>query len=104
MNVVLFWRDEIPEGWQQLPGAPSRRIAGMLPAHMGGLKAIQSEQSVVVAGYGAAVVNNEPAFTPPGFPERYRRLFVSILGAHQAYTPKGGTGVAVRTLVEWLSR
>ncbi len=89
MNVLLFWRNEIPDGWQQLPGAPTRRIAGMLPAHMGGLTEIQSEQSVVVAGYGAAVVNNEPASIPPGFPERYKRLFVSILGAHQEFTPKG---------------
>jgi hypothetical protein len=35
MHVTLFWRDEIPSDWRQLPGAPDRRIAGMLPAHMG---------------------------------------------------------------------
>ena len=32
MNMVLYWRDEIPRGWQQLDGTPSRRIAGQLPA------------------------------------------------------------------------
>src|SRR5262249_3702736 len=35
MNVVLFWRDAIPAGWQAPPGAPSPRIAGMQPATMG---------------------------------------------------------------------
>ncbi len=58
MNLTLFWRDEIPEGWIAPAGAPSARIAGQLPASMGGLPAVQSEQSVVVYGYGAVVVNN----------------------------------------------
>lgn len=91
MNVVLFWRDEIPADWQQLPGAPSRRIAGQLPANMGdpARTAIQSEQSVVVAGYGALVVNNEPASIPPGFPPLALRLLVSYLGDDPAYTPHG---------------
>jgi hypothetical protein len=66
MNVVLFWRDAIPDDWTALPGAPDRRIAGMQPADMGDpeLEAIQSEQSVVVAGYGALVVNNVPRNAP----------------------------------------
>ena len=70
MNVVAFWRDGVPKGWKRLPGAPSRRIAGQLPADMGdpGLQAIQTEQSVVVGGNGALVVNNDPASIPPGFP------------------------------------
>ena len=24
MNLTLFWREDIPEDWQQLPGTPSR--------------------------------------------------------------------------------
>jgi hypothetical protein len=66
MNVVLFWRDAIPDGWQAPAGAPERRIAGMLPADMGDpeIEAIQSEQSVVVAGHGALVVNNVPRNVP----------------------------------------
>ena len=38
----------------------------MLPADMGDpdLREIQSEQSVVVAGYGALVVNNVPRNVP----------------------------------------
>lgn len=91
MNVVLFWRDAIPPDWQQLPGTPSRRIAGQLPADMGDpmRTAIQSEQSVVVAGYGALVVNNEPASIPAGFPPVAVRLLVSYLGDDPAYTPHG---------------
>ncbi|MEW6268378.1 MAG: hypothetical protein AB1689_03670 [Thermodesulfobacteriota bacterium] len=91
MNVVLLWRDDIPAGWRQLPGAPSRRIAGQLPADMGdpARTAIQSEQSVVVAGYGALVVNNEPASIPPGFPPLALRLLVSYLGDDPAFTPHG---------------
>jgi hypothetical protein len=66
MNMVLFWRDEIPQGWEQLPNAPSRRIAGMLRADIGfdDAEAVQTEQSVVVGGYGAFVVNNAPASKP----------------------------------------
>jgi hypothetical protein len=59
MNVVLFWRNEIPADWKQLPGAPSRRMAGMVPASMGPLQleAVQTEQSVVVAGYWSSLQN-----------------------------------------------
>jgi len=91
MNVVYFWRDEIPADWQPLPGAPSRRIAGQLPANMGDptRTAIQTEQSVVTSGYGALVVNNEPASIPPGFPDAAVRLLVSYLGNDPAFTPHG---------------
>jgi hypothetical protein len=61
MKLVAFWRDKIPEGFQQLPGTKSPHIAGQTPV-TAGLKPlpefIQSEQSVVVHGYGAFVVNN----------------------------------------------
>jgi hypothetical protein len=91
MNVVLFWRDGIPEDWKALPDAPDRRIAGMLPANMGDpeLKEIQSEQSVVVAGYGALVVNNVPRNIPWYLPERARSLLISYLGSEPRYQPFG---------------
>lgn len=60
MKIVAFWRDEIPEDAIPVEGADAR-IAGQreitcgLPAST---EWIQSEQSVVVAGYGAFVVNN----------------------------------------------
>jgi hypothetical protein len=61
MKLVAFWRDAIPAGWKTLPGAKSERIAGQIPV-TAGLKTlpefVQSEQSVVVNGYGAFVVNN----------------------------------------------
>lgn len=91
MNVVLFWRDEIPGDWDTLPGSPDRRIAGMLPADMGdpSLSEIQSEQSVVVAGYGALVVNNVPRNVPWYLPTRARSLLVSYLGSDPEYQPYG---------------
>ncbi len=91
MNVVLFWRDAISEDWRTLEGAPDRRIAGMLPADMGDpdLKEIQSEQSVVVAGYGALVVNNVPRNAPWYLPSRARSLLVSYLGSNPRYQPYG---------------
>ncbi len=91
MNVVAFWRDGIPKGWRQLPGAPSRRIAGQQAANMGDpkLAAIQTEQSVVVGGYGALVVNNEPASVPADFPAAGTRVLVGYAGADPAFTPHG---------------
>jgi hypothetical protein len=91
MNLVLFWRDAIPEAWQALPGETERRIAGSLPANMGdpALAAIQSEQSVVVAGYGALVVNNAPRNPPWYLPERAKGLLVGWLGSDPAHQPRG---------------
>jgi hypothetical protein len=91
MNVVLFWRDEIPEDWEVIEGAPDRRIAGLLPVDMGDpdRDQIQSEQSVVVAGYGALVVNNVPRNVPWYLPSRAATLLVSLLGSHPEYQPFG---------------
>jgi hypothetical protein len=91
MNLMLFWRDAIPPDWQQLPGTPDRRIAGMLPANLGDpeLPAIQSEQSVVVSGTGAFVVNNTPRNVPWYLPKRARGVLIGWLGAHPDYQPFG---------------
>jgi hypothetical protein len=84
MNVVLFWRDEIPPDWQALEAAPDRRIAGMAAVTMDDpkLTEIQSEQSVVVAGYGALVVNNIPRNIPWYLPKRASTLLVSLLASN----------------------
>lgn len=89
MNMVLFWRDEIPDDWQQLPNAPSRRIAGMLRADIGfdDAEAVQTEQSVVVGGYGAFVVNNAPASKP--IKRAPDGAYVGLAGHHPDYTPHG---------------
>ncbi|TFG98363.1 MAG: hypothetical protein E4H11_00585 [Myxococcales bacterium] len=91
MNVVLFWRDAIPSDWRALLDAPDRRIAGMLAANMGdpAIQAIQSEQSVVVAGTGALVVNNAARNAPWYLPARARSLLVGYLGSNPDYQPFG---------------
>lgn len=62
MKLVAFWRNDIPEGFQQRPGTKSTRIADQISVSAGLPEPlpefIQSEQSVVVSGYGAFVVNN----------------------------------------------
>ncbi|NND82552.1 MAG: hypothetical protein HKN50_09005 [Gammaproteobacteria bacterium] len=90
MNLVLYWRDEIPADWQGLPGQ-HRRVAGVLAVTMGeqNLSEIQSEQSVVVEGYGALVVNNMPRNIPWYFPERASGLLLSFLGSNPKHQPYG---------------
>jgi hypothetical protein len=60
MHIVLFWRDKIPEDWEQISGTKSRRIAAQVPVTFGNpnVQKSLSEQSVCVRGYGALVVNN----------------------------------------------
>ena len=93
MNVVLFWRDDIPEDWQLQEGAPSRRIAGQAPADMGEQKVteIQSEQTVIIAGYGALVVNNTPRNTPFFLPKEGvgRGATIGPLGNNPKFQPYG---------------
>jgi len=91
VNTTLLWRDEIPSEWRQLTDAPSRRIAGIGPAHMGepDRAAIQTEQSITVSGYGAMTVNNEPPTIPDGFPPTAARLLCFYLAHKAPYTPHG---------------
>ena len=60
-HLVLFWRDKIPADWQPIAPGKSRRIAAEVPVTFGDGNATQSmsEQSVLVNGYGAVVVNND---------------------------------------------
>ncbi len=91
MRVTAFWRDTVPAGWTAPAGALSDRVAGMMPVTMGdpNRKALQSEQAVVIAGYGMVVVNNEPAMVPPGLPPRAKAVLISMLGDDPAFTPHG---------------
>ena len=90
MNLVVYWRNEIPSDWQALAGQP-RRVAGLLPVDMGeqNIQQIQSEQSVVVEGYGALVVNNKPRNAPWYLPERANSLLLSYLGSNSNHQPYG---------------
>jgi hypothetical protein len=70
MNLVAFWRNGIPESHQQKEGAKSRRIAGFIPIKAGlpeDKPWIQSEQTIVVNGWGAFLVNN---LIDEGHPDR----------------------------------
>lgn len=92
MNMTVYWRDEIPRDWKQLDEAPSRRTAGLMPVDLGDRErnAIQSEQATIVAGFGALVVNNEPASIPAGFPGgRATSLLSGYLGTDARFTPHG---------------
>ena len=61
-NLVLYWRDAIPEDWEQLDDTPSARIAGKAPVDFGqrDLTDSYSENSPVALGYGAVIANNRP--------------------------------------------
>lgn len=60
-NLVMFWRDEIPADWQPIGPEKDPRMAAELPINFGDTlrKVTKSEQSVVVSGFGAAVVSND---------------------------------------------
>lgn len=80
MNVVLFWRDAIPDDW--VPVVPAEpRIAAQVPVTFGDPSATKSisEQSVLVRGYSAAVVNNEYGIRIPAFlPSIFSQLIVLL--------------------------
>jgi hypothetical protein len=59
MNLVLFWRDEVPADWEPIAPGKDRRIACEIPIDFGtGATEAISEQSVAVRGYSAVVVND----------------------------------------------
>lgn len=64
-HLVLFWRNEIPADWQPIAPGKDRRIAAELPVNYGNpaIERSMSEQSVLVSGYGAVVVNNDYGVT-----------------------------------------
>lgn len=69
MNLVLFWRDEVPADWEPIAPGKDPRIACEVPVDFGTevTEAI-SEQSVAVRGYAAVVVNDlltNPTINPP---------------------------------------
>jgi len=59
MNLVLFWRDEVPDDWEPIAPGKDPRIACEIPVDFGtGATEAISEQSVAVRGYSAIVVND----------------------------------------------
>jgi len=65
-NLVLYWADTIPTDFTSPAPNVSNRIAAMLPVNFGDPQrtVTSSQQSVVISGYGAAVVSNDYS-TPP---------------------------------------
>jgi len=60
MHLVLMWRDEIPADWTPIAPGKDPRIACEIAVTFGDPAATRtlSEQSVLVRGYSAVVVNN----------------------------------------------
>ncbi len=61
MRIVAFWRDDIPEAARLVDGALSPRIADQREVRAGISEErpwLQSEQTIIVSGTGAFVVNN----------------------------------------------
>ncbi len=86
MNIVAFWRNDIPADAKQQEGTKSNRIAGQLAATCGlnpQPDFIQTEQSAVVMGYGAFVVNNVR-------PEGNKDRLVDVLAGGPVYAPPVG--------------
>ncbi len=83
MKLVAFWRDGIPDGFVQKEGTASRRIADQIQVTCGFGELpqwLQSEQSVVVNGYGAFVVNNIPETVSDDLKNANKILQVSLMG------------------------
>ena len=105
MKLVAFWREQIPADFKQQPGTRSRRIAGQVQITCGlspQPEFIQSEQSVVVHGYGAFVVNNIRA---RGHKDRVVDvLTVEPLRAHdpQSVLVSARTGQGLDALAGWV--
>lgn len=66
MHLVLMWRDEVPADWQPVRPGADRRIACEIPVTFGDPDATESlsEQSVLVRGHDAVVVNNLQRIDP----------------------------------------
>ncbi len=93
MHLVLFWRDEIPADWTPIAPGKDRRIACEVPVTFGDPAATRSlsEQSVLVRGHAAVVVNNllqdESQFDP--FPDIVRRALSALEGGNPDQAPFG---------------
>lgn len=80
MKLVAFWRDAIPAG-------AAGRVAGRIQVTCGfetPPEWLQSEQSVVVNGWGAFVINNIPRDVPPAL-AKIENPLLKILAMGPAY-------------------
>ena len=70
-QVVAFWRDKIPEGFNQKPGTKSRRIADQIRTD---ISKATIEPSAAVLGYGVVVLNGS---YPKPVPDIWGNAFTS---------------------------
>ena len=86
MKLVAFWRDEIPAAARAVDGARSRRIADQRPVLAGISEQrawVQSEQTIIVSGMGAFVVNN---LVEEGHPDR----IIDVMTVGPVHAPPRG--------------
>jgi hypothetical protein len=92
VNLIAFWRDEIPADWEAIPGY-SRRVAGTMPIKFTDDmdKLVQAEASPIVNGYGAFFGNMEPSKKVPN-QNNYNRQLVAQMASYSqpGYAPRGG--------------
>lgn len=87
MNLVAFWRDEIPKDWKAIPGH-SPRVAGIIPILFGDPTRERSitDQSLLVRGYGAVAVNNDYGDHPT---DTWSNFWTILWSNYKDYAPYG---------------
>lgn len=86
MKLVAFWRDAIPADARKVKGALSPRIADQKPVTAGISEQrawLQSEQTIIVSGQGAFVVNN---LIEEGHPDR----IIDVMTVGPVHRPPSG--------------
>ena len=94
MHLVLFWRDSIPTDWEAIAPGKDRRIACEIPVTFGEPDATTSlsEQSVLVSGYAAVIVNNQLRQASPTFanlPPFVNSALAAAAGGRPDFAPYG---------------
>lgn len=87
MNLMAFWRKDIPRDWKAIPGY-SRRVAGVYPIQFGNPKSERSitDQSLLVRGYEAVAVNNDYGERPS---DNWSNFWTILYSNLKDYAPYG---------------
>lgn len=87
MNIIAFWRDDIPKDWKAIPGF-SERVAGVSPILFGDPSRERSitDQSLLVRGYEAVAVNNDYGDHPASV---WSNLWIILWSNYKDYAPYG---------------
>lgn len=96
MHLTLMWRGRIPAGWRPVRPGADRRIACEVPVTFGKPdKRSLSEQSVLVRGHSAVVVNNLQGLDPvlSALPPRLS-LYSQLISGLPGNAPRGMERIA----------